>query len=89
MHKLGRLEDSLAYHEKAREIDPKYGGAYFGRAQVYHAQGKYQEALADYETALEIRPDMKWQIDPYTQDVQQKSRQKAAAAEAVTIAIKV
>ena len=40
---------------------------------------------------------MKWQIDPYTQDVQQKSRQKAAAAEAdllaaleqVTIAIKV
>ena len=25
----------------------------------------YKEALEDYETALKMRPDMAWQIDPY------------------------
>ena len=61
----------------------RYGGAYFGRAQVFHSQGKYQEALTDYQTALRIRPDMRWQIEPYMQDVQEKFVEKAAAAEAV------
>ena len=35
-HKLGRLDEALGFHERAREIEPKYGGAYFGRAQVSH-----------------------------------------------------
>lgn len=64
-------------------LECRYGGAYFGRAQVFHSQGKYQEALTDYQTALRIRPDMRWQIEPYMQDVQEKFIEKAAAAEAV------
>ena len=50
---------------------------------MFHSQGKYQEALTDYQTALRIRPDMRWQIEPYMQDVQEKFVEKAAAAEAV------
>ena len=66
----------------------RYGGAYFGRAQVFHSQGKYQEALTDYQTALRIRPDMRWQIEPYMQDVQEKFIEKAAAAEAVRMDVR-
>eukprot|EP01051_Picozoa_sp_SAG22_P007289 SAG22_NODE_507_length_9623_cov_11.699286_4_plen_688_part_00 len=85
-HKMGRLEEALGYHERARAIEPKYGGAYFGRAQVYHSQGLFQEALSDYQTALRMRPDMQWQIEPYMQDVQQKFQEKAATAEAELLA---
>jgi tetratricopeptide (TPR) repeat protein len=80
------MHAALEYHERARALEPSYGGAYFGCAQVRHSQECYKEALEDYEAALRMRPDMAWQIEPYVDDVKEKIKARALEAEAELLA---
>ncbi len=47
---------------RALEIDPRLFAAYNGRGAAFHYRNDYEKAIADWEKAIEIKPDY---IDPY------------------------
>jgi len=52
----GRLEDAVEAFEKALELDPKNGDAWFRKAFCLHELGRYKEAMDSVGKALEIDP---------------------------------
>jgi len=42
--------------DRAIELDPKFGEAYFVRGQLHEALGRRQEAIADFRRALALEP---------------------------------
>jgi hypothetical protein len=54
---LGRHDEAFASYDRALEIDPKYVEAYVNRGNVFGALGRTERGLADYLSAVEIRPD--------------------------------
>jgi tetratricopeptide (TPR) repeat protein len=53
---VGQAENALRYAEQAIDLDPKLPSAWTIRAQVMHASGRLQQALADYHRALGYAP---------------------------------
>jgi predicted AlkP superfamily phosphohydrolase/phosphomutase/Tfp pilus assembly protein PilF len=54
---LGRYDEALVALGRAIELDPLNAEAYHNRGLVYEKQGKRDEALVEYRTALRYRTD--------------------------------
>lgn len=48
-------QESLAYYDKALELNPDFGLAYYNRGYAWFELKKYPEALADFYKAIQIR----------------------------------
>jgi predicted O-linked N-acetylglucosamine transferase (SPINDLY family) len=59
LHELGRLEAVNAY-EKALAINPEIAKAWFGLGNVFFELRRFDDALAAYDRALAIGPDLKF-----------------------------
>lgn len=57
LHRLGRLEESLALHKKIVELRPDDHEAHFNLASEFHQQGNLDEAVRSYLQALGLQPD--------------------------------
>jgi tetratricopeptide (TPR) repeat protein len=53
----GQYDQSIAYFNKAVEIDPKDAEAYNNRGVAYDNKGQYDKAIADCTKAIEINPE--------------------------------
>ena len=58
MDKLGpdHLEESLAYYNKAISLDPGYSPSLNGRGLVFDKLQKYEKALEDFTSAMNLDP---------------------------------
>ena len=55
--KEGQYDRSIAYFNKAIEINPRYVEAYINRGIAYaEGKGQYDRAIGDYNKAIEINP---------------------------------
>ena len=54
----GRLDEAIALHRRAIEIDPLYPGLYLNLGLVLNCAGRYEEAKVALNKALELAPDM-------------------------------
>ena len=52
------LNASVAYFNKALELDPSYRSAYLGRARALWLQNQNESAIQDIETFISLEPDM-------------------------------
>lgn len=53
----GEFEQAITHFRNALEIDPGYGPAYRGLAEVYERQGEEERAVATYKKAISRNPD--------------------------------
>jgi tetratricopeptide (TPR) repeat protein len=51
--KKGQYDQSIAYYNKAIEINPLFAEAYYNRGVSHDAKGQYDKAIADYTMAIE------------------------------------
>ena len=63
-----KYDDCLVFANVIVEIYPKDIDGYFWRGYVYELQGKYNEALMEYQTALLIKPN-DWGTNVHLGDV--------------------
>ena len=45
------LSEAFDDYKKVSEINPRYGGAYMGMANIYAVNGQNEEAVANYQLA--------------------------------------
>lgn len=55
---LGRFDEALGVINQAIESEPLFGGHYATRGIIHDHMGRYEEAMADYEHALELDPEL-------------------------------
>jgi tetratricopeptide (TPR) repeat protein len=55
---MGNYEASLADIDKVLDLEPRHFGALSGRGMIYQRQKKYGAALAAFNDALAINPNM-------------------------------
>ncbi|MGA7932466.1 MAG: tetratricopeptide repeat protein [Kovacikia sp.] len=53
----GRYEDTIAFYDKAIQIEPENPKAWFGRGAALAKLQQLEEAIAAYEKAIQIKPD--------------------------------
>jgi tetratricopeptide (TPR) repeat protein len=53
----GAYDLALKDLAEALRIDPKYFYAYFNRGEVYLKTGRFDDAVSDYQMAVQIKPD--------------------------------
>ena len=53
----GQQDEALKLFEALLKLDPTYGPAYNGIASALHRQGRLAEAIAEYERAVQLRPE--------------------------------
>ncbi len=58
---MGEQAEKAARHDGAADtetaqMDPNMAMAYFGRARIYEAWGRYEAAISDFEKAVELEP---------------------------------
>ena len=58
MVQLKDFPEALRFIDEAIEIDPKFGGFYATRGIVHDHMGSYQKAIADYEKAVMLYPEV-------------------------------
>ncbi len=51
--KLNNLDEAIKNYKSAIKADPKFDGAYNDLGNVYYSQGKYQDAIDNFEKVLE------------------------------------
>ena len=56
-NELDQFEESLEYHDRAINEDPKNHHAYVNKGAVCRLMGDYEKAAKLYSTALELAPD--------------------------------
>ena len=54
--KEGQYDQSIAFFNKAIEINPRFAEAYNNRGNAYNEKGQYDKAISDYNKAIEINP---------------------------------
>ncbi len=52
----GDFDSAILEFNKALEIDPGNGDAYYNRGVAYYDKGEYERAISDYTKAIEINP---------------------------------
>ena len=58
LYKSGRyFEDAFQSYKAALALDPRMDQAWINIGNLYHATGQYNEAIANYQRALEVRGD--------------------------------
>ncbi|MCZ6731367.1 MAG: tetratricopeptide repeat protein [Gammaproteobacteria bacterium] len=55
---LGRSKDALTDFNLAIKRQPEFAGTYASRGILYDRMGEYEKAIADYERALQLDPDV-------------------------------
>ena len=55
---LGRFGEALAVIDQAIEQEPQFGGHFATRGIIHDHMGDYEQAVADYETSLELDPEL-------------------------------
>ncbi len=55
---LGRDEEALAVFNEAIARAPEVGATYANRGILYDRMGRHRKAMADYETALRLDPEL-------------------------------
>jgi tetratricopeptide (TPR) repeat protein len=55
---LGRSKDALADFNLAIKRQSEFAGTYASRGILYDRMGEYEKAIADYERALQLDPDI-------------------------------
>lgn len=55
---LGKENEALDTFNEAIAIEPEFGGTYANRGILFDRMGEYELALQDYQTALNIDPDI-------------------------------
>jgi len=53
----GQYEQAILEFNKAIEIDPDYGDAYFGRGLAYAEKGEVAKAVSDLEKCIKLSDD--------------------------------
>ena len=53
----GKLEEAIAYYNKALSLKPDYAEAYNNMGNTLKDQGKLERAIASYNKALSLKPD--------------------------------
>jgi tetratricopeptide (TPR) repeat protein len=53
---------ALEHYNKALEADSRYAQAYLNRGVLYAYQGQFDKAIADFDSAIRLRP---WESRPY------------------------
>ena len=53
----GKQDEAIKLFEAALKLDPTYGPAHNGIASALHRQGRLAEAIAEYERAIQLRPE--------------------------------
>lgn len=53
---LGQPQQAAEWVERARRLDPDHAPAHFVAGALYHAQGRFAEAAAEFEAYLEAEP---------------------------------
>jgi tetratricopeptide (TPR) repeat protein len=56
-HRLEDLDQSLAYYTRSIELNRKNVDALVGRGQLYLKRGEVEEAIKDFQSAVEIDPE--------------------------------
>jgi tetratricopeptide (TPR) repeat protein len=57
--KLGRAEEALKDANEATDIDPKFAKGWIRRATAFQALGRLKDALASYDEAIALAPEVK------------------------------
>ncbi|MGI9401893.1 MAG: SecDF P1 head subdomain-containing protein [Rhizobiaceae bacterium] len=52
----GQIEEAIADHNKAIQLDPKFTDAYYNRGNAYANKGQYNKAIADNDKAIKLNP---------------------------------
>src|ERR1043165_8779508 len=52
----GDLDAALAHFQRAIELDPNYGAAYFSRGLVRKRQQDYDAAISDFTRSISLKP---------------------------------
>lgn len=55
--KMNNIPESIINYTKAAELEPGCARYYFIRGQALNMQGKYDDAINDFDYALKIEPD--------------------------------
>jgi len=58
----GKFDEALVYLNKAIELDPEKGSAFYNRALVYESLGNKDKAIDDYTSALSYRTEKAFEI---------------------------
>ncbi len=53
-----KYQDAEKFLEQACQLDPFSANVHYARASVYLAQGKLYEAIQEYESTVELKPDL-------------------------------
>jgi tetratricopeptide (TPR) repeat protein len=56
LYRIDRFNDAIAEFTEAIKLHPNGAGIYGNRGAAYGQQGKYSEAIADFETQLKLDP---------------------------------
>ena len=56
--KLERFDDALKVFEEAIAREPEFGATYANRGIAFDLMGRYTDAIADYEKALSLDPEL-------------------------------
>ncbi|RPJ75900.1 MAG: hypothetical protein EHM24_03375, partial [Acidobacteria bacterium] len=54
---MGKLDDAIAEHRQVLVLEPRFASSYFGLAQIYAEQKRWDAAEQAYRRTLEIWPD--------------------------------
>ena len=57
MEKHGDINEAKIHFQKASDVDQNFVEAYFNLARILKSPSEYDQAVRNYETALEIKPD--------------------------------
>lgn len=70
--KNSEWQEALECVRQAFALEPDTADNYVVRAEYYHATGSPQAALADYESAIEIAPNLAERLQPTLDDLHKK-----------------
>jgi tetratricopeptide (TPR) repeat protein len=76
---LGRFEEAILSLDKALEIDPRNGNAWYSKGQNLDSLNRLDEAIHCFDKALEIIPTyvIAWYAKALVQEKQEKNNEAA------------